>query len=163
MEINKKTRQDFLDREWVKKLMDAGVDMSDSKYFIVGNWAPNNSREFRDFVKLKADHPEWNNPEIFDNPVPTYTLSEILLKLNEWPYKEGIKMSSRSSYGDDCTEPENSGGLTFFKDAPFYCFFYKNWGESQCNISEYPLHAAASLLLWCMNNGVGCVEDISDK
>ena len=33
--LNKKTQQDFLNREWVQRLLDAGVDMSDCKYCIM--------------------------------------------------------------------------------------------------------------------------------
>lgn len=36
LELNSKTQQDFLNREWVQKLLDAGVDMSDAKYSIGG-------------------------------------------------------------------------------------------------------------------------------
>ena len=32
IELNSKTQQDFLNREWVQRLLDAGVDMSDAKY-----------------------------------------------------------------------------------------------------------------------------------
>lgn len=34
IELNDKTKHDFLSREWVQKLLDAGVDMSDAKYAI---------------------------------------------------------------------------------------------------------------------------------
>lgn len=34
IELNKKTQQDFLNREWVNRLLGAGVDMSDAKYSI---------------------------------------------------------------------------------------------------------------------------------
>ena len=34
IELNSKTQQDFLNREWVQKLLDAGVDMSDAYYGI---------------------------------------------------------------------------------------------------------------------------------
>ena len=34
IELNSKTQQDFLNREWVQRLLDAGVDMSDAKYCI---------------------------------------------------------------------------------------------------------------------------------
>ena len=146
IELNSKTQQDFLNREWVEKLLKAGVDMNDAKYFICSNFS-NDAPQ--DYIALKSSYPNWNDPKLFNNPVPTYTLSELLLKLNEWSYRE--------------EEPESSGGLTFFKDAPFYCFYYKEWSETQDTISEYPLYAAANLLLWCMKKGVGCVKDVSDK
>ena len=34
IELNSKTQQDFLNREWAQRLLDAGVDMSDGKYII---------------------------------------------------------------------------------------------------------------------------------
>jgi hypothetical protein len=34
IELNSKIQQDFLNREWVHKLLDAGVDMSDAYYGI---------------------------------------------------------------------------------------------------------------------------------
>lgn len=146
IELNSKTQQDFLNREWTEKLLEVGVDMSDAKYFICSNFS-NDAPQ--DYIALKSSYPNWNDPKLFNNPVPTYTLSELLLKLNEWSYKK--------------EEPESSGGLTFFKDAPFYCFYYKEWSETQDTISEYPLYAAANLLLWCMKKGVGYVKDVSDK
>lgn len=149
IELNSKTQQDFLNREWVEKFLKAGVDMNDAKYFICSNFSKDAPQ---DYVALKSSYPTWKDPKLFDSPVPTYTLSELLLKLNEWPYYKKDK--------EDC---DDSGGLTFFKDAPFYCFYYDKWQETQDTISEYPLYAAAGLLLWCMKNGVGCVKDVSDK
>lgn len=155
IELNSKTQQDFLNREWVEKLLKAGVDMNDAKYFICGNFSKDAPQ---DYIALKKAYPNWNDPKLFDSPVPTYTLSELLLKLDEWPYKKGIK-----NYNGDREESESSGGLTFFKDAPFYCFFYKDWGDSQLTCTEYPITSAANLLIWCMKNEVGCVGDISNK
>ena len=35
IELNKKTQQDFLNRDWVQRLLDAGVNMDDAKYCII--------------------------------------------------------------------------------------------------------------------------------
>jgi hypothetical protein len=67
IELNKKTQQDFLNREWVKRLLDAGVDMSDAKYYIAED------RCHQDYIHL-------GNPK-YGIPVPTYTVSELLYKL----------------------------------------------------------------------------------
>jgi hypothetical protein len=76
IELNSKTQQDFLNREWVQKLLDAGVDMSDAKYCI--------GRTFRgDYVAYKAG--AYN--ETLQDIIPTYTVSELLYKLRE---KQGI-------------------------------------------------------------------------
>ena len=93
IELNNKTEQDFLNREYCEKLQSAGIDMSDAKYFICGNF---DSDHKRDYIGLKQEYPTWNNKELFDKPISTYTLSELLLKLNEWPYNDSIKI-----------EPEN--------------------------------------------------------
>lgn len=74
IELNSKTQQDFLNREWVQKLLDAGVDMSDAKYCIVEK-----DNSYRYFIALK-------NLETASTPhyyflCPTYTVSELLYKL----------------------------------------------------------------------------------
>lgn len=118
MKLNNKTQQDFLNLEWCKKLTDAGIDMSDAKYSITKD-----------------------NEIIYGNEgTPTYTLAELLYKLNEWPI--------------------NSKGLKFCKDAPFYIFYYENITEC---ISEYPIEAAAQLLLYCAKNNISYVLNIKDK
>ena len=115
IELNSKTQQDFLNREWVQKLLDAGVDMSDAKYIIA------KSEDYgKDYIlDSKID---WDNPQdvectidrnglCFTTFLPTYTVSELLYKLHEWIYPiiDG---------------KEYSGGLRMLKDAPFYIFYY---------------------------------------
>lgn len=144
IELNNKTRQDFLDREWCKRFVDAGVDMSDAKYFITN-----------------IDNKDWvcynETAHVDCESIPTYSFAELLYKLHEWPYDVNIKSTDTTGNG-------NSEGLSFFKDAPFYFFYYRNWPETQeAGESEYPIYSAASLLLWCMKNGIGCVDDVSDK
>ncbi len=77
IELNEKTQQDFLNREWVQKLLDAGVDMSDAKYIIA-----------KDKLSMYDDEPDltdyvWykdSTAEVY-NVCPTYTVSELLCKL----------------------------------------------------------------------------------
>lgn len=85
IELNEKTQQDFLNREWVQKLLDAGVDMSDAYYGIARDTMHGN----RD--KIFCIH-LWGleDTESFVDKIPTYTVSELIYKLHEWmfPNKE---------------------------------------------------------------------------
>ena len=160
IELNEKTQQDFLNREWVQKLLDAGVDMSDAKYKLI--------------------RVVWGNPKIYitmaniqheklkyKDICPTYTVSELLYKLHEWIYPtiDGKKYS---------------GGLTMIKDAPFYIFYYdlerKEEFEGDTNLKkdtyihapcDYPIESLASLLIQCHTKDIGIdrkdTGDISDK
>ena len=149
IELNSKTQQDFLNREWVQKLLDAGVDMSDAKYCIYRS----NGTDYIDYCGKITDIKHTQIKSI--NIVPTYTVSELLYKLNEWPF---------------LFEMEEVGApLSFCKDAPFYSFYYafkdKN-GNGVCTIepfSEYPIEAAAELLLQCVKNNIPYDKDISGK
>lgn len=158
IELNKKTQQDFLNREWVQRLLEAGIDMSDAKY-IIGhyNWA---SLDNNWYIALKDED------DIVDT-LPTYTVSELLYKLHEWIYPtiDGKKYS---------------GGLTMIKDAPFYIFYYdlerKEEFEGDTNLKkdtyihapcEYPIESLASLLIQCHKKDIGIkakdTGDISGK
>ena len=164
IELNKKTQQDFLNREWVQRLLDAGVDMSDAKY-LIGNLPFEDSSE--DYVYLVTDI-----RDDMKNQVPTYTVSELLYKLHEWVYP---KIDGK----------EFSGGITMLKDAPFYMFYYnlrskeydlnktyasqpKEWNEDYLYAEfEYPIESLASLLIQCHTKDIGLARkdtgDISDK
>ena len=97
IELNSKTQQDFLNREWVQKLLDAGVDMSDAKYFICSLTIGSPVKSGENIqVALKEELP-WvkdmpgHLPALQYNwACPTYTVSELLYKLHEWmfPNKE---------------------------------------------------------------------------
>ena len=160
IELNSKTQQDFLNREWVQRLLDAGVDMSDAKYQI-------SKHDGIDFIRLK---PSFLERDYFDS-IPTYTVSELLYKLHEWIYPtiDGKKYN---------------GGLTMMKDAPFYMFYYKlhsknydprklsneqpeEWDESFMGEFEYPIESLASLLIQCHTKDIGIARkdtgNISDK
>ena len=172
IELNKKTQQDFLNREWVQRLLEAGVDMSDAKYYIVEEPA------FKcDIITtLSSIDRRWTLEEVGRSSlslkdyinkfkgVPTYTVSELLYKLHEWIYPtiDGV---------------EYSGGLGFLKDAPFYTWYYELKHEENKIIlvdenyiyaeAEYPIESLASLLIQCHKKDIGIkvkdIGDISDK
>ena len=156
IELNEKTQQDFLNREWVQRLLDAGVDMSDAKYALYRL-----KDAASDIVVYQgtyfADDRYYNGIKV-ENIVPTYTVSELLYKLHEWIYPT---IDGR----------EYRGPLTFLKDAPFYMFFYglaaKPDEEGYVPVTkskqteyiyaefEYPIESLASLLIQCHKKDIG--------
>ena len=162
IELNSKTQQDFLNREWVQKLLDAGVDMSDA-YYGIGRDTMHGNRDKIFFIHM------WGleDTESFIDKIPTYTISELLYKLHEYIYPEieGNKYA---------------GGLKFCKDAPFYIFYYdlkktepyidEEFKKKEDYIYaefEYPIESLASLLIQCHKKDIGIKEkdtgNISDK
>lgn len=161
IELNSKTQQDFLNREWVQKLLDAGVDMYlDAKYMLyvdgdLSVW----------IIERQPKHTyAYCKPR---NILPTYTVSELLYKLHEYIYPEidGNKYA---------------GGLKFCKDAPFYIWYYdlrktepytdEDFKKKEDYIYaefEYPIESLASLLIQCHKKDIGIERkdtgDISDK
>jgi hypothetical protein len=151
IELNKKTQQDFLNREWVQRLLDAGVNMNDAKYHIVISGFDN-----KEYI---TEAPKQAVSRIYTG-IPTYTVSELLYKLHEWIYPtiEG---------------KEYSGGLTMIKDAPFYIFYYdlktsnydkklasekqvNEWNDTYISAEfEYPIESLASLLIQCHKKDIG--------
>ena len=159
IELNEKTQQDFLNREWVQKLLDAGVDMSDAKYSLVildnKEWVTTKgaleSKHINAYF-VSADTPRF---------LPTYTVSELLYKLHEWIYPT-------------IDGEEYSGGLRFIKDAPFYMWYYKLINEEQTKAdenyiyaeAEYPIESLAMVLIQCCKKDIGIKDkniDIRDK
>jgi hypothetical protein len=162
IELNSKTQQDFLNREWVQRLLDAGVDMSDAKYCIMKD-------KLQDHYYIALDKDiKGEYTEIlcmWDRIMPTYTVSELLYKLHEWIYPT-------------IDGKEYNGGLTMMKDAPFYMFYYKlrhDNGYLPDDInedyiyaeSEYPIESLAMILIQCHKKDIGIkvkdTGDISDK
>ena len=156
IELNKKTQQDFLNREWVQRLLDAGVDMSDAYYGIARDTTHGN-RDKIFFIHM------WGlkDTESFTNKIPTYTVSELLYKLHEWIYPT-------------IDGKEYDGGLKVSKDAPFYFAYYdlknregKKKTEEFYAEAEYPIESLASLLIQCHKKDIGIktkdTGDISNK
>ena len=169
IELNSKTQQDFLNREWVNKLLSAGVDMSDAKYYIVQEYGFMQDDYVIYCKEPPTDTDYYLKGRRLVNLLPTYTVSELLYKLHEWIYPtiDG-KMYS--------------GGLRFVKDAPFYIFYYNleyvykdkdNLPVKERNAEyisaefEYPIESLVSVLIQCHKKGTGCyyndTGDISDK
>ena len=161
IELNSKTQQDFLNREWVQKLLDAGVDMSDAKYFICSLTIGSPVKSGENIqVALKEELP-WiedmpgHLPALQYNwAYPTYTVSELLYKLHEWIYPtiDGV---------------EYSGGLKVSKDAPFYFVYYDLHEQGKDNHFteeffaefEYPIESLASLLIQCHKRDIGIKDE----
>lgn len=157
IELNKKTRQDFLDREWVQRLLDAGVDMSDAKYIIAKDRLSkyDDEPDFTDYIWYK-----YSTVEVYD-VCPTYSTAELLYKLHEWIYPT-------------IDDKEYSGGLKVSKDAPFYFAYYDLYEQGKDNHFtkeffaefQYPIESLASLLIQCQKKDIGIANkniNISDK
>lgn len=69
IEFTQQLGQDFLTRKQVQKLLDAGVDMSDAKYFLF-------KRISREYIGLK------NECTFGNNAIPTYSITELARKMN---------------------------------------------------------------------------------
>jgi hypothetical protein len=85
--LNEETEKDFLNREWSQKMIDAGINMSDAKYYIVVDI----SNDCDAIVyEPDCDIVECNIFSIYVdghrccNWMPTYTTSELIGKLNNW-------------------------------------------------------------------------------
>lgn len=150
IKLNYKTEQDFLTPEQVKNLESLGVCLNDSKYCIIqSKMEPLN--KFVIYVDTTSYPYGWkdcvSHPENFEYVCNTYSLAELLYKLPEWIGKDNYK------------------ALTFFKDAPFYGFYYKRDDnkEPAAPYSEYPLTAAYNTLVWCIEHKYGYVHYVGDK
>lgn len=153
IEFNRLTSHDFLGRSVIQKLLDAGINMDDSKYVLVKNPITKT-----DFICLRKK-PQYKY--VFTNGsvarpgidvVPTYTISELLYKVPEhiWPIIDG---------------KQYSGGLRFFKDAPFYIYYYDLTSADDKKESyifaegDTPLESLASILYQCHKKDTGIRDD----
>ena len=158
IELNDITKHDFLNRYFVASLLDAGVDMSDATYFIVHEVYLD-----KDFVVLGK--PREEDAYKFNDIIPTYTISQLHFKLHEWIYPP---IDGKEYYG----------GLSYYKDAPFYIFYYelKHTQENGEVLTdneyfsaegETPIESLAYLLIQCHKKDIGCrypdTGDIRDK
>lgn len=152
IELNSKTSQDFLNRIWVRDLLNIGVNMDDAKYVIY------NAFNGKDYITAKDQLPSYTTA---NDIVPTYTISELLYKLHEYVYPI-------------INDKEYSGGLKFLKDAPFYIWYYSLKSEgSEDNENylyaeaEHPIESLAMLLIQCYKKDIGLAHkdtgNISDK
>lgn len=147
LRLNNKTEQDFLNKLWVKKLQDAGIKITDNKYWLVDidgtTYITDDTAESIRGFETTLDFERISI-------MPTYTLAELQYKLSEWhPEYKGIKF----------------GGPIMWKDAPFYFAQYEEAPDDSPFVvySEYPICAAAMLLANCAKYGAGYVKDISGK
>ena len=140
---DKIARHNFLCEELCKKLVDAGIDMSDASYYLIKV----------DGVTYVSPMPniEITNNTIDCDPIPTYTLADMIYKMDEYPYRNG----------------KSFGPLGFTKDAPFYSFHYHTSNEIDANVegmSDTPIEAAAYFLIQSMKNGIDVnFEDVRGK
>ena len=85
IKIDKRVQEDFLSKEWCLKLLEAGIDMTDAKWFI-------GTIHKEEYIVYK-DTEEYLR--VF-NPTPTCTLSELIYKLA--PFLSHVAFTT-----DNCT------------------------------------------------------------
>jgi hypothetical protein len=86
IELNERTQMDFLNRKWVKKLSNAGMDMSNAKYIIA-----------KDKLSMYDDEPDltdyvWykdSTAEVYD-ACPTLSISELYNECELYRSKEDL-------------------------------------------------------------------------
>lgn len=136
-----KTEQDFLNKEWIEKMIEANVPMKDNKYWLV-------VIDGTTYVGVEDDKVM---AEEKGYPVyPTYSFAELFYKLIEWhPKYKGLILK----------------GPIMWKDAPFYFSQYEDAPDESPFVcySEYPIYSAAQLLINCAKDKFGCVTDVSNK
>ena len=141
IELNNKTQQDFLNREWVQRLLDAGIDLSDAKYIIAKDKLSMHDEEpdLTDYIWYKD-----STEEVYD-VCPTLSVSEILAMLPE----EASIVAKGIEY---------KGGLKVIKahfQLPWFIAMYDlhniiDHTKGYCNLyseSKYLIEALASLLV----------------
>lgn len=155
IKLDKKTEQDFLNPEWVKKLQESGVDMSDATYKLIKFKFSNDY-----FITTDKDMPD--TYQLDGEPIPTYTLSELMYKTWEW--------ITATIHGD-----VYRGALSYYKDAPFHIFYYDlqfNDGDGSnpehnteyiSAAYEHPIESLATVLIECHEKGYGDTGDIRNK
>jgi len=102
------SKHNFLGPSWYKHFKEVGLDMGiDASYYLVKDdkvYRIYDKGEFK--KKFGKDFKGFSE----DTVIPTYTIADMLYKIDEWPY--------------DNTNVKPWKGISFFKDAPFYCFCY---------------------------------------
>ena len=168
IELNEKTQQDFLNREWVQKLLDAGVDMSDAKYALYRL-----KDATSDIIVYQgtyfADDRYYNGIKV-ENIVPTYTASELLYKLHEYIYPtiDGIKCTGEFGMGKVAGQYTAfyklaASDIEVLKKRKIYDYGWFYLFAKEENFIE----ALASLLIQCHTHDIGIPNkdtgNISDK
>lgn len=76
--LDERRNNDFLSREWMEKLIDAGIDVSDNAYIIgKDSWAVTDENGDEDIVWIEEME---STDQVYD-VVPTLTISELYNKL----------------------------------------------------------------------------------
>lgn len=139
--LNYKTQQDFLNKQWMEKMIEAKVPMEDNKYWLI---------EIDGTTYVGVEDDKVMAEEKGYSVCPTYSFAEIFYKLGEWhPEYRGLILK----------------GPLMWKDAPFYFSQYEDAPEESkffC-YSEFPINSAAQLLINCAADKFGCVADVSNK
>lgn len=139
--LTEKTQQDFLNKKWVEKMIEANVPMKDNKYWLV---------EIDGTTYISDENEKVMAEEKGYKAYPTYSFAELFYKLGEWhPEYKGLTLK----------------GPILWKDAPFYFSQYEDAPDESPFLcySEYPINSAAQLLINCMKQKFGCVMDVSNK
>lgn len=138
------TKQDFLHPKWVKEFRKLGVNCTDAYYY----WYKIDKVNYKLITRedlLTVDD---------DFIIPTYTLAQLLYKLEECII---VKEDNK----------KHTGALGFYKNDPFYSFYYKEDAPIDSNIIEssafYPIEAVAMLLIQCVKNKIPLNYPIDDK
>ena len=155
--LTKSAEHDFLNEEWCDRLVAEGVKMTDASYYLVKICGET-------WIISEEEYEEYREYQ----PKPTYTLSDMIYKFNEYAYS--IKDGTTYLWG----------GVNFVKDAPFYIWAYypnrekfdqkdkyplgefegKNFMEA---IADTPIIAAARFLINCKKLNIPIVHGADDK
>ena len=154
IKLDKYAEHTFLNYNWARKIIDNGIDMSDAVWFIIVD-----NDEY--FIASKHEKEDMDLSYV-QEVLPTYTIADILYKLNEYPYV------------DEC-----GASLGFIKDAPFYMwtYYFKNNvndpniklprftnGQTYLeSLSDTPLESAACMLILCKENNIRFWNDANMK
>jgi hypothetical protein len=123
-----KDKHTFLSPYWCKKLVDAGIDMSDATYVLAKN-------DGTTYVTRKDEAEGLCKPEAVWEITPTYTLPDLIYKFNEYPW---VKEDGKD---------KQWGPIGFLKDAPFYIWtYYPNHDTNGKIIEEIKKILSAGLL-----------------
>lgn len=153
---DKYAKHNFLSVAWSEKLRNAGIDMKDASYYLYKNL--DGGYDILSKTELEL-YPE----KFINSGIPTYTLPELIFKLNEFPFVGEV-----------------GAPLEFIKDAPFYiwCYYFNKGKKLDENaelpifdnkkpyieaMAETPIESAAAMLILSKKYDIGYSDDMSDK